>query len=62
MAALEDWICTVCAVESEEEARWLAPIVGEQKIRGGGEAAPVAANGAAAENILDRKTDKDLRH
>jgi hypothetical protein len=62
MGALEDWICTGCAIESEEEARWLAPVVGEEKIGGGGEAAPVSANGAAAENILDWKTDKDLGH
>jgi hypothetical protein len=55
-----DWRCT--ELESKEEERWLAPVVDEDEIRGGGEAAPLAADCAAAEDILDRKADKDLPH
>jgi hypothetical protein len=40
----------------------LAPVVGEEEIMGGGEAAPVSAYCAAAEKILGWKTDKDLPH
>jgi hypothetical protein len=62
MAALEDWIGIGCAIQREEGVRRLAPVVGEDKIAGGGESAPGAADSTTAEDILGRETDKDLPH
>jgi phosphosulfolactate phosphohydrolase-like enzyme len=61
MAALEDWICTGCAVECEEEERRLAPVVRAEETGGGGEGSPAAAHGTAADNILGWNADEDLR-
>jgi hypothetical protein len=59
--ALEDWqTAALCAEEREQRERRLAPVVGKEEIGGGGEAAPGAADQAAAENVLGRKADKYL--
>jgi hypothetical protein len=62
-AAPEDWqTAALRAVEREQRERRLAPMVSVEEIGGGGEAAPGAADQAAAENILGRKADKYLPH
>jgi hypothetical protein len=40
-------LVVVFAVEGNERERWLATVVGEEEIGGGGEAAPGATNRAA---------------
>jgi hypothetical protein len=60
-AAPEDWqTAALCAEEREQRERRLAPVVGKEEIGGGGEAAPGAADQAAAENVLGRKADEYL--
>jgi hypothetical protein len=54
-AALEYWqaaLGSVCAVEREEEARRLAPVVAEEEICGRGEAVPRATDRTAADYVL----------
>jgi hypothetical protein len=59
--APEDWqTAALRAVEREQRERRLAPVVGKEEIGGGGEAAPGAADQAAAENVLGRKANKYL--
>ena len=60
---LDDWpgtLDTRFAVERDDGLRRLAPVVCEEEIRGGCEAAPGAAHRAAAKDVLGRKADKDL--
>jgi hypothetical protein len=59
---LEDWQGCILgtAVEGEEGKRRLAPVVGEEEIRGSGEASPEAANRSAPKDVLGRKAEEDL--
>jgi hypothetical protein len=61
-AVLEDWQgCIIgTAVEGEEGKRRLAPVVGEEEIRGSGEASPEAENRSAPKDVLGRKAEEDL--